>query len=61
MSIRKDFEPTTIAELARCAERYGCDPKTEIRIFSSSSEEWCVLSVYMKDGDIYLDIEQVDA
>jgi len=56
LSKREDFEPTTIAELLH----ESGDPKTRIRIFSSASQEYGILSVYSDDGVCILDVEKLD-
>ena len=54
-----DWEPTTIGELKK--EVGDGWKKTKIKIFSSSAQEWGILSLYEHQGDLYLDIEKLDA
>jgi len=56
MSVYEDFTPTTIAELLH----ESGDPKTKIRVFSSDTQEWGILSVYSDDGVYILDVEKLD-
>ncbi len=63
MSTREDFEPTTLDELI--SESGYIDGACEqdsvtIRIFSSESQEWGILSVYQVGDDLYFDIEKLD-
>ncbi len=54
--------PTTIGELMSEADpdSIGEEELVPIRIYSSDTQEWGILSVYMSDGELILDVEKLD-
>lgn len=58
----QDFSPTTIDELISEAGYIdgACEQQqVPIQVWSSSTQQWGILSSYYADGVLYLDIEEI--